>query len=146
MSGLPGPAARHWSAVLSLPSVGVAVAALSFAAVLCALSAAPIAAKPEYEPRGMSRSEPGDAPVAVEDTLTRVDMMLARMDARRRDAWARADEMLDLADAAKDPEEQMRLEELYGKLAAVAGNFDEQYSRLSALRDELAAARDRMPP
>ncbi len=72
--------------------------------------------------------------------------MLAQMDARRKDAWARAEEMLDLADAAKEPEEQMRLEELYGKMAAVAGSFEEQYSRLSALRNELAVARERMPP
>ena len=119
---------------------------LSLAAVLCPSSAEPIAAQHEDEPRRTIRSGPDDAPATIEETLARIDTLLAQMDARRKDAWARAEEMLDLADAAKEPEEQMRLEELYGKMAAVAGSFEEQYSRLSALRNELAVARERMPP
>ena len=122
------------------------MAALSLAAAPFALSAEAIAANQEEGAQGILRAEPGDAPASMEETLARIDALLARLDARTKDAWARAQEVLDLADAATDPEEQMRLEELYGKMADVAGSFEEQYSRLSTLRNELAAARNRMPP
>ena len=87
----------------------------------------------------------GDAARSVEETLDRLDELLARLDAQIVRAWLRAEEMLDLADAAGDPDEQMRLEELYGRMAALATSFEEQRSRLRTLRDELAAA-DRVPP
>ena len=91
-----------------------------------------------------TRVESGGAQVAVEETLGKLDELLAQLDERARDAWERAEELLQLADAATDPDEQMRLEELYGKMAALASSFEEQRSRLRALRDELANTGDRM--
>ena len=82
----------------------------------------------------------------MEETLGKIDALLVQLDARTKDAWARAEKMLDLADAATDPDEQMRLEALYGKMAVVANGFEEQRARLRALRSELAVGRDRMPP
>ena len=85
-------------------------------------------------------------PSSVGETLGRIDDFLARLDTRIEGVRSRAEEMLDLADAATDPGEQMRLEELYGRMVALATSLEEQRLRLRTLRDELAAASERMPP
>ena len=123
-----------------------AAVALALAASLAAWKTEPVGAQQEDGSRVTTRAEPDGAPVAVEETLGKIDVLLVQLDARTKDAWARAEEMLDLADAATDPDEQMRLEALYGKMAAVANGFEEQRARLRALRSELAVVRDRMPP
>ena len=120
--------------------------ALSFATVLCASGAEAIAGQPGEGLRTTIWAGLGDAPTTVDETVARIDALLAQLDARTKDAWARAEEILNLADAATDSEEQMRLEELYGKMVAVAGSFEEQHSRLSALRNELAVAHSQTPP
>ena len=48
--------------------------------------------------------------------------------------------MLDHADAATDSDEQMRFEEMYGKLVTAAEQLEEERDRLRSMRDELAAA------
>lgn len=116
------------------------------AASLALSGAEPIAAQQDAGSHATVQAGAHGAPTGLEDTLGKIDALLVQIDARTKDAWARAEEMLDLADAATDPDEQMRLEELYGKMAAVASGFEEQRSRLHALRNELAVARDRMPP
>lgn len=84
--------------------------------------------------------------IAVADTLARLDTLIAGFEQRIQEAWSQANMVLERADAAADPEEQMRLEELYGKMAAVAEGVEEQRSRLQALRDELAAAATPISP
>ena len=120
--------------------------ASAIAASLAISSAEPVAAQEDAGSRATVQAGAHGASTGVEDTLGKIDTLLTRLDAQTKDAWARAEEMLDLADAATDPDEQMRLEEMYGKMAAVASGFEEQRTRLHALRNELAAARDRMPP
>ena len=48
--------------------------------------------------------------------------------------------MLDHADAATDSDEQMRFEEMYGRLDEAAAKLEEERDRLRSMRDELAAA------
>ena len=89
---------------------------------------------------------PGAAAVAVAETVKQIDALLAQLDARIASAWAQAEEVLILADAATDPDEQMRLEVLYGRMAALAQSFEEQRSQLQTLRDELAASGEQVAP
>lgn len=83
---------------------------------------------------------------AVEETLSRIDDLLAQFDLRIEGIRARAEEMLDHADAAADPAEQMRFEELYGRMMATAQGLEEQRSKLREMRDELAGTVDRTTP
>lgn len=118
--------------------------AFAFFASLAISTAQPASTQQGAEASATTRVESGAAQVAVEESLDKLDDLLAQLDERARDAWERAEEVLHLADAATDPDEQMRLEELYGKMAALASGFEEQRSRLRALRDELADTADRM--
>ena len=91
-------------------------------------------------------STPGSAAETVEETLRRIDDLLAQFDPRIEGIRARAEEMLERADAAKNPDEQMRLEELYGRMMATAQGLEEQRSKLREMRDELASSGDRTAP
>ena len=91
-------------------------------------------------------STPGSAAETVEETLRRIDNLLAQFDPRIEGIRARAEEMLEHADAAKNPDEQMRLEELYGRMMATAQGLEEQRSKLRQMRDELATSGDRTAP
>ena len=117
---------------------------LVMAASLATSAAEPASAQQKGGSSTPAQVEPKSPPTAVEETLGRIDGLLAQLEARGKDTLARAEEILDLADAATDPGEQLRLEELYGRMAALARGFEEQTSRLRALRDELAVAGDRM--
>ena len=132
--------------VRGLRVTGHAAAILVVAASLATLAAEPAPAQQEAGSDIAAQVEAAGPPAAIEETLGRIDGLIAQLDARIKDTRARAEEILDLADAATDPGEQLRLEELYGRMAALARSFEEQTSRLRALRNELAAAGDKMPP
>ena len=94
----------------------------------------------------LSTVGPVAAAAAVEETLGKVDGLIAQLDARIAGTWARAEEVLALADAAADPDEQMRLEVLYGRMAALAQGLEAQRAKLRTMRDELAASAGRTAP
>ena len=134
---------------------GIALTALTLTACLTpSWSAEPAAGQQGGEGAGgveapvaaeAASASSGTSP-PVEKTLAKLDELLAQLDARIEQAWSRAEDMLDLADAATDPDEQMRLEEMYGRMAALATGFEEQRLRLRTLRDEVAAASEPAPP
>ncbi|MCY4515172.1 MAG: hypothetical protein OXC69_08595 [Candidatus Tectomicrobia bacterium] len=74
--------------------------------------------------------------------MDRINHLLVQLDVRIKDAWGRAAEMLTLADTAAERTEQIRLEALYGRMAATAQGLEEQRAQLQMLRDELAATAD----
>ena len=133
---------------------GIALAALTLAASLTpSWSAEPAAGQQGGEGSGAEAHGSAGAASAssgtatpVGKTLEQLDELLARIDARIEQAWSRAEDMLDLADAATDPDEQMRLEELYGRMAALAAGFEDQRLRLRTLRDEIADAAEPASP
>ena len=88
----------------------------------------------------------GNPAATVEETLSRIDDLLAQFDARIAGIRGQAEEMLDRADAAADPAEQLRFEELYGRMMATAQGLEEQRSRLRQMRDDLAGAVERTTP
>lgn len=106
----------------------------------------PAAAQPDAAPDDTARTAPGGAAAAVEETLGKVDGLIAQLDVRIAGTWARAEEVLALADAAADPDEQMRLEVLYGRMAALAQGLEAQRAKLRTMRDELAASAGRTAP
>ena len=85
----------------------------------------------------------GDRANAAVGILPRIDALLDGLEARIEDIRAQAEQMLDHADAATDSEDQMRFEEMYGKLVAAAEELEEERGRLRSMRDELAAAGQR---
>ena len=97
-----------------------------------------------------ARPAAGDSrqPDAIETSgiLPRIDAVLAALDARIEDIRMQAEEMLDHADGAIDSDEQMRFEEMYGKLAAAAEKLEEERDRVRSMRDELAAVGDGKRP
>ena len=119
---------------------------LALVAGLAAWPAGPAAAQQEAPADAPDPAVPGAAAVAVAETVKQIDALLAQLDARIASAWAQAEEVLVLADAATDPDEQMRLEALYGRMAALAESFEEQRLQLRALRDELAASGEQVAP
>ena len=102
----------------------------------------------QEEPNGDAAdpSTTGNPVAAVEETLSRIDDLLAQFDARIAGIRGQAEEMLDRADAAADPAEQMRFEELYGRMMATAQGLEDQRSRLRQMRDDLAGAVERTTP
>ena len=94
---------------------------------------------------GEENLAPADTAAAnVDEVLGRIDELLERLDARIEEAWARADEILNLADSSSDPDEQMRLEELYGRTADLALSYEDQRAQLGALRTEIGEAANGM--
>ncbi|MDE0206073.1 MAG: hypothetical protein OXP66_08595 [Candidatus Tectomicrobia bacterium] len=53
---------------------------------------------------------------------------------------------MDQADGARDPDEQMRLEELYGRMMTTAQGLEEQRSKLREMREELVTFIDATAP
>ena len=104
------------------------------------------AGQQKVEPEAVVQPAPGSLAGTVQETLTRIDDLLSEFDTRIAGIQARAQELLDQADAAQDPDEQMRLEELYGRMTATAQGLEEQRSTLRQLRDELAASIDAAAP
>ena len=97
-------------------------------------------------PEPPSQSSPAGTNAALGQALRKLDDLLSQLDASIEHTWARAEDMLRRADAATDPDEQLRLEELYGKIAAVAEDFEERRLELRALRRELAATSEETTP
>ena len=79
------------------------------------------------------------ATVDVSGVLLRIDAVIAVLDGRIEDLRAQAEQMLDHADTATDSDEQVRFEEMYGKLEAAAVELEDERYRLRTLRDELSA-------
>ena len=146
MSPRPDPPRRHVAAVPDRGSrrglaarpfrrvLVLAFAAASLSSALCSTATGgQVTAKPAA----------GDSPqpdaIGTSGILPRIDAVLAALDSRIEDIRMQADEMLDHADAAIDSDEQMRFEEMYGKLAAAAEKLEEERDRLRSMRDELAA-------
>ena len=115
--------------------------ALALAAAFVPLSWQPVAGQDDARTRAAAVGAATD----VETTVVQLDALLAQLDARIADIRARAEDVLDLADAASDPRQQSRLEDMYGRMAAAAEGIEEQRSRLRALRNELAAAKPVSP-
>ena len=103
-------------------------------------------AQQEAEPEAPAQSTPGSTTATVEETLKRIDDLLDQFDIRIEGIRSRAEALLDQADAAKGPDEQMRLEELYGRMMATAQGLEEQRSKLRQMRDELATSIDATTP
>ena len=80
------------------------------------------------------------ATVDVSGALVRIDAVIAVLDKRIEDLRAQAEQMLGHADTAIDSDEQMRFEEMYGKLEAAAARLEDERNRLQSMRDELALA------
>ena len=70
--------------------------------------------------------------------LPRIDAVLEILDARIQDIRAQAERMLEHADTAVDSDQQMRFEEMYGRLAAAAEELEAERGQLRSMRDELA--------
>ena len=104
------------------------------------------AGQQKVEPEAVVQPAPGSLAGTVQETLTRIDDLLSEFDTRIAGIQARAEELLNQADAAQDPDEQMRLEELYGRMTATAQGLEEQRSTLRQMRDELAASLDAPAP
>ena len=104
------------------------------------------AAQQETEPEAPVQAAPGGTAATLEETLKGIDDLLDRFDTRIEGVRARAEALLDQADAAGDPDEQMRLEELYGRMMATAQGWEEQRSKLRQMRDELATSIDATAP
>ena len=104
------------------------------------------AGQQNVEPETTVQPAPGNRAGTIQETLTRIDNLLSEFDIRIAGIQARAEELLDQADTAQDPDEQMRLEELYGRLTATAQGLQDQRSKLRQMRDELAASIDASAP
>ena len=116
----------------------VTLAAVFLGGVVCS---APMAAA---DLPGTTAGDGGRAnAVAAVGILPRIDTLLDGLETRIEDIRAQAEQMLDHADAATDSEDQMRFEEMYGKLVAAAEELEEERGRLRSMRDELAAAGQR---
>ena len=96
----------------------------------------------EVVPERAVRPAPGSAEGAVQETLERIDDLLNEFDNRIAGIQERAEALLERADSAQDPDVQMRLEELYGRLMATAQGLEEQSAKLRAMREELATSVD----
>ena len=122
---------------------------MAFLVVTCATSAAWVE-RVEAQQHASADTPPQSLPAGVattlEEALNAIDELLVRLDASIEVAWERAEDMLQRADAATNSDEQLRLEELYGKMAAVAEGLEERRSELRALRGELAAAGEGTAP
>ena len=84
--------------------------------------------------------------VEMAGILPRIDTVLAGLEARIEDIRAQAEKMLDHADAAANDADQMRFEEMYGRLVAAAEELEAERDQLRSMRAELAAAGDRQRP
>lgn len=126
--------------VRGLRATGDAAAILVLAASLAASAVGSASGQGGTGSNAAAAVEPEGPSATIEETLGGIGRLITRLDASASDARARAEDILDLADAATDPDEQLRLEELYGRTAALAQSFEEQASRLRTLRDELAIA------
>lgn len=91
-------------------------------------------------PKPTRGSPMGGAAASIAASLEKVDLLLSEIEARIGSARRQAQNLLDRADAAQDPDEQSRLEELHGRFTAVAERLEDQRSRLQETRDELTAA------
>ena len=119
------------------------IVTMAFLVATCATSVAlvePVEAQQHASADTPPQSLPASVATTLEEALNTIDELLARLDASIEVTWARAEDMLQRADAATNSDEQLQLEELYGKMAAVAGELEARLSDLRALRRELAAA------
>lgn len=116
--------------------------------VVCAFlwAAGESAGQPEAEPEAAVQPVPGSAAETVQETLARIDGLLSEFDTRIQGVRLRAEELLDQADGARDPDEQMRLEELYGRMMTTAQGLEEQRSKLREMREELVTFIDATAP
>ena len=117
---------------------------LAICALFCA--AGQTTGQQEVEPEAAVQPAPGSAAGTVQETLTRIDDLLSEFDTRIEGIQARAEELLDQADSAQDPDEQMRLEELYGRMMEAVRGLEEQRSKLRQVRDELTTSIDATTP
>ena len=72
--------------------------------------------------------------------LDKIDSLIAEVEARIEGVWIEAGKVLDRADATDDADRRKRLEELYGKIAALAEGLEDQHAQLLSSRDALVAA------
>lgn len=104
------------------------------------------AGQQEVGPEAAVESAPGSTAGTVQETLARIDDLISEFDTRIEGIRARAEALLSQADSVKDPDQQMRLEELYGRLMATAQGLEEQRLKLRAMRDQLATSVDAVTP
>lgn len=83
---------------------------------------------------------------ALGRALAKVDGLLTLFEGRIEGVWAEADKVLDRADATDDPDHRKRLEELYGKMAALTEKLEDQHAQLQASRAALVAACENVQP
>lgn len=135
-----GASGIHWKAGLVLAlAINVVVAAGSADSLDCA-------EVPETL-EGLSSVRPAEGigeTVAIGKALGKIDSLIAEVKARIEGVWAEAEKVLGRADTTDDADRRKRLEELYGKIAALAEGLEDQHAQLLSSRDALVAACEKM--
>ena len=131
--------AGHWKAGLVLALAVDAAAAEPADSSNCAEALKAM----EGPSSGVPAEAAGEA-VAIGEALGKIDSLIVEVEARIEGVWAEAEKVLDRADATDEPARRRRLEELYGKIAALAEGLEDQHAQLLASRDTLVAVCEKM--
>ena len=134
-----GASGLHWNVGLVLALAIDAAAAGSANSPNCAEA---LKTMEETSP-GVSAEAPGET-ADIGKALDKIDSLIAEVEARIEGVWAEAEKVLGRADAADDADRRKRLEELYGKIAALAEGLEDQHAQLLSSRDALVAACEKM--
>lgn len=140
--GLPpgsGASGLHWKTGLVLALAIDAAAAGSADSSNCAE-----ALKTMEETSPAVPAEAAGETAAIGKALDKIDSLIAEVEARIEGVWAEAEKVLGRADATDDADRRKRLEELYGKIAALAEGLEDQHAQLLSSRDALVAACEKM--
>ena len=92
---------------------------------------------------GLSAEGVGET-ATIGKALSKIDRLIAEVEVRIEGVWAEAEKVLGRADATDEPDRRKRLEELYGKIAALAEGLEDQHAQLLTSRDALVAACEKM--
>ena len=92
---------------------------------------------------GMQAEGAGET-ATIGKALDKIDSLIAEVEARIEGVWAEAEKVLGRADATDNTDRRKRLEELYGKIAALAEGLEDQHAQLLSSRDALVAACEKM--
>lgn len=130
-----GASGLHWKTGLVLALAINAAAAGSVNSSNCAEA---LKTMEEMSP-GMPVEAAGET-AGIGKALDRIDRLIAEVEARIEGVWTEAEKVLSRADATDDADRRKRLEELYGKIAALAEGLEDQLAQLLSSRDTLRAA------
>lgn len=141
--GLPpgsGVSGVHWKAGLVMAlAIDAAVAVGPADSLDCAEALETM----EGSSSGMQAEGAGET-ATIGKALDKIDSLIAEVEARIEGVWAEAEKVLGRADATDNTDRRKRLEELYGKIAALAEGLEDQHAQLLSSRDALVAACEKM--